>query len=71
VRALLVRYGITGPAAGSFGDPTGQATYDGLLAKGLTDQSAALEVGRAVETTDIAGLRAAAEGLTAPDVHLL
>ena len=37
--------------------------------KGVTGEPAALEVGRTVETTDIADLRAAAEGLTAPDVQ--
>ena len=73
VRTLLARYGITDPtagqAAGTFGDPTVQATYADLLAKGVTGEAAALEVGRTVETTDIAHLRAAAEGLTAPDVQ--
>ena len=72
-RTLLARYGITDPtagqAAGSFSDPTVKATYDRLLAEGLTGEPAALGVGRTVETTDIADLRAAAEGLTAPDVQ--
>ena len=72
-RTLLARYGITDPTAGqaaaSFSDPTVKATYDRLLAEGLTGEPAALGVGRTVETTDIADLRAAAEGLTAPDVQ--
>ena len=72
-RALLARYGITDPtaglAAGSFSDPTVKATYDRLLAEGLTGEPAAFGVGRTVETTDIADLRAAAQGLTAPDVQ--
>ena len=46
-----------------------KATYDRLLAEGLTGEPAAFGVGRTVETTDIADLRAAAEGLTAPDVQ--
>ena len=72
-RTLLARYDITDPtagqAAGSFSDPTVKATYDRLLAEGLTGEPAALGVGRTVETTDIADLRAAAQGLTAPDVQ--
>jgi hypothetical protein len=72
-RTLLARYGITDPtagqAAGSFSDATVKATYDRLLAEGLTGERAALGVGRTVETTDIADLRTAAHGLTAPDVQ--
>jgi hypothetical protein len=72
-RALFARYGIVDPtagqAAGSFSDVTVKATYDRLHAEGLTGEPAALGVGRTVETTDIADLRAAAEGLTAPDVQ--
>ena len=70
---MFARYDITDPtagqASGSFNDPTVKATYDRLLAEGLTGEPAALGVGRTVETTDIADLRAAAEGLTAPDVQ--
>ena len=73
LRTQLTRYGIADPtagqAAGRFSDPTVQATYDRLLAEGLTGEAAALGVGRTVETTDIADLRAAAQGLTAPDVQ--
>ena len=73
LRTQLARYGIADPtaglASGRFSDPTVQATYDRLLAEGLTGEPAALGVGRTVETTDIADLRTAAQGLTAPDVQ--
>jgi hypothetical protein len=75
VRTLLERYSLADPTAdkpaGQFGDPTVQATYDRLLAQGGTGLAAALEVGRQVETSDITDLRAALEGLTAPDVTQL
>ncbi len=71
VRTLLDRYGVSDPtsgkAAGSFASDEVQATYDRLLAEGLKSQDAALNVGQRVERTDIADLRAALEGLTAPD----
>jgi hypothetical protein len=73
VRILLDRYGVPDPtagrAAGSFADPAVQATYDRLLAQGSTGLRSALDVGAAVERTDIADLRAASGGLTAPDVR--
>jgi hypothetical protein len=73
VRTLMTRYGVTDPTAGQeaghFATPAVQKTYDELLAKGLGSQQAALEVGKTVETTDIDGLRAALNGLTAPDVQ--
>ncbi|MDG6110426.1 DUF2202 domain-containing protein [Dactylosporangium aurantiacum] len=73
VRTLLQRYGLADPTAGKpagqFSDSTVQATYDKLLAQGQADQAAALEAGRQVERTDIADLRAALGGLTAPDVR--
>ncbi|HEX5997476.1 MAG TPA: DUF2202 domain-containing protein [Jiangellales bacterium] len=72
VRALLARYGLTDPTAdladSQFGDPTVQATYDRLLAQGQASLTAALQVGRTVEQTDINHLRAALDGLDAPDV---
>ncbi|MFI7542459.1 DUF2202 domain-containing protein [Actinoplanes sp. NPDC049599] len=72
VRTLLDRYGLSDPtagvAAGTFSDPTVQATYDRLLARGTTGRAAALRVGQEVERTDIADLRKALTGLTAPDV---
>jgi hypothetical protein len=73
VRNLLDRYGLDDPsagkAAGKFTTPDVQATYDKLLAEGLTSQSAALNVGRQVEQADIAELEQALNGLTAPDVQ--
>ena len=80
VRALLDRYGLSDPTAGrpagQFATASVQATYDRLLAQGLTDQTAALAVGRQVEQADITSLQQAAAGLDAPDVaqvywHLL
>jgi hypothetical protein len=72
VRALLDRYGLADPTAGAadgrFSDPAVQATYDRLLAEGQADLAAALRVGQTVEQTDIDDLRAAQNGLTAPDV---
>ncbi len=73
VRTLLDRYGLTDPTAGKpagqFSDPAVQATYDRLLAQGQAGQTAALQIGRQVEQTDINDLRAALDGLTAPDVQ--
>jgi hypothetical protein len=73
VRVLLGRYDVpdptTGKAAGRFSDPAVQATYDRLLAQGLRSLDAALDVGRSVEQTDVADLRSASSGLTAPDVR--
>lgn len=75
VRTLLDRYGIADPtagkAAGVFITPDVQAAYDDLLAKGITSEQAALEVGVTVETDDIAQLRTALDGLAAPDVQRL
>jgi hypothetical protein len=72
VRVLLDRYGLADPTAGMavgrFSDPAVQATYDRLLAVGQADLAAALRVGQTVEQTDIDDLRAAQNGLTAPDV---
>jgi hypothetical protein len=72
VRTLLQRYGVTDPTgnqpAGTFTDPAVQATYDKLLAQGEQSLSAALAAGQQVERTDIADLKAALNGLTAPDV---
>ncbi|TNH31103.1 DUF2202 domain-containing protein [Micromonospora orduensis] len=72
VRTLLQRYGVADPTAGTtdgkFSDPAVQATYDKLLAEGNASQTAALGVGKKVEQTDIADLKAALAGLSAPDV---
>jgi hypothetical protein len=73
VRTVLTRYQVADPtagaAAGKFTDSAVQANYDQLLAKGNASLSAALEVGRTVENTDIAQLRTAIGGVTAPDVQ--
>jgi hypothetical protein len=73
VRTLLDRYGLsdptTGEPAGKFSDPAVQARYDKLLADGQADETAALQVGQEVEKADVAELRAALSGLTAPDVQ--
>lgn len=75
VRGLLERYGLPDPTAGKpagqFATTSVQAIYDRLLAQGLTDQTAALAVGRQVEQADIADLQQAADGLAAPDVALV
>jgi hypothetical protein len=75
VRMLLDRYGLVDPTAGQaeghFSDPTVQATYDRLLGQGNADVAAAARVGQTVEQTDIADLRAAQNGLTAPDVTVV
>ncbi|GAB7037667.1 MULTISPECIES: DUF2202 domain-containing protein [Catenuloplanes] len=72
IRVLLRRYGVADPTterpAGSFSDGVVQGVYDGLLARGGRSLAAALAVGQRVERDDIAALRAARDGLTAPDV---
>jgi hypothetical protein len=72
VRTLLDRYGLADPtadkAAGQFSDADWQARYDRLLAQGSASEKAALGVGVSVEEADIADLRQAQEGLSAPDV---
>jgi hypothetical protein len=71
VRTVMTRYGIADPtagyAAGEFKSDAFQALYDGLLA-GATDSAKALAAGIAVEKADIADLKTAMTGLTAPDV---
>lgn len=61
VRSLLDAYGVDDPTAGmatgEFANPELQSLYDTLLARGLTSETAALEVGALVEETDIADLR--------------
>jgi hypothetical protein len=72
VRTLLQRYGVADPTvnrpAGTFSDPAVQSTYDKLLAQGKQSRSAALAAGQQVERAGIVGLKAALDGLTAPDV---
>ncbi|MBG6058148.1 hypothetical protein RCH16_001616 [Cryobacterium sp. MP_M5] len=80
VRTLLERYDITDPTvgleAGKFPADATQKLYDTLLTQGSVSLDAAREAARTVETTDIADLTAASNGVTAPDVltvyeHLL
>jgi hypothetical protein len=72
VRTLLQRYGVADPTvnqpAGTFTDPAVQATYDRLLAQGEQSLSAALSAGQQVERAGIDDLKAALDGVTAPDV---
>ncbi|WP_198417521.1 ferritin-like domain-containing protein [Cryobacterium mannosilyticum] len=72
VRTLLERYDITDPTvgleAGKFPTDAAQKLYDTLLSQGSVSLDAAREAARTVETTDIADLTAASEGVTAPDV---
>ena len=73
VRKLMTGYEVTDPTAGlpqgSFASASVQATYDELLATGFTSEQAALEVGQTVENADLDALRAALDGLDAPDVQ--
>jgi hypothetical protein len=72
VRALLARYRIADPtvglAAGTFATRAFQDLYDDLL-ESATTSAEALAAGRTVEAADLADLRAAMSGLTAPDVR--
>ncbi|WP_127507779.1 ferritin-like domain-containing protein [Actinoplanes solisilvae] len=72
VQTLLQRYGVhdstAGQPAGTFTDQAVQSTYDKLLEQGENSRSAALAAGQQVERDDIAALKAADAGLTAPDV---
>jgi hypothetical protein len=72
VRILLARYGISDPtagkAAGQFATATVQQQYRDLVAAGQPSLSAALAVGRRIETADLARLAGARSGVTAPDV---
>jgi hypothetical protein len=71
VRTLMDRYAIADPTAGYFAGEfkttAFQTLYDDLLA-GATDSTKALAAGVAVEKADIADLKAATTGMTAPDV---
>jgi hypothetical protein len=72
VRTLLERYELTDPTvgleAGEFLTDDIQDIYDTLLAEGSVSLDAAMAAGRTVEETDIADLKTATEGVTAPDV---
>ena len=72
IRIVLKRYAITDPtagkAAGTFATASTQQLYDKLLAQGTAGVDAAKTAARLVESTDITDLKAAAAGVTAPDV---
>ena len=72
VRIVLKRYAITDPtagkAAGTFTTASTQQLYNKLLAQGTASLDGAKTAARTVESTDIADLKAAAAGVTAPDV---
>ena len=72
VRIVLKRYTIadptTGKAAGTFTTASTQQLYNKLLAQGTASVDGANAAARIVESTDITDLKAAATGVTAPDV---
>ncbi len=72
IRIVLKRYSIADPtagkAAGTFATAGTQQLYNKLLARGTAGVEAANTAARTVESTDIADLKAAAAGVTAPDV---
>jgi len=72
VRIVLKRYAITDPtagkAAGTFTTASTQQLYKKLLAQGTASVDGANTAARTVESTDITDLKAAATGVTAPDV---
>jgi len=72
VRIVLKRYAISDPtagkAAGTFTTATTQQLYNRLLAQGTASVDGANTAARNVESTDIADLKAAGAGVTAPDV---
>jgi hypothetical protein len=72
VRIVLKRYAIADPtagkAAGTFATASTQQLYNKLLAQGTASVDGARTAARMVESTDITDLKAAATGVTAPDV---
>jgi hypothetical protein len=72
VRIVLKRYAITDPtagkAAGTFTTASTQQLYNKLLTQGTASVDGANTAARTVESTDITDLKAAATGVTAPDV---
>lgn len=72
VRIVLKRYAITDPtagkAAGVFTTASTQQLYNKLLTQGTASVDGANTAARTVESTDITDLKAAATGVTAPDV---
>lgn len=80
VQTLLERYDLDDPTAGTeigvFSSEKVQELYDSFLEQGAVNRDGAYEAARAVEKGDIAGLTAAIDAVTAPDVlavyeHLL
>ncbi len=69
---LLTRYGVADPSAGknpgSYADPALQSLYDKLLASGDESLAKAYDVGIAVESLDIADLKAAIAQTSQADV---
>ena len=62
VAAAVSYYGLTdnrSNTVGTFTNPDLQKLYNDLIAKGLTSQTAALEVGKTIEEVDIADLKKA------------
>ena len=61
VSRLLTTYGVANPTtsrpAGVYSDPELQALYNTLIAQGSASYSAAIEVGKAIETRDIVDLK--------------
>jgi hypothetical protein len=72
IKTLLLRYGITDPAAdtarGEFTNPALQGLYDELILRGSTSQAEALNVGVFIEETDIDDLNAAIDSTTHKDI---
>ena len=72
VRILMERYAVADPTVGQtvgvFSTTSAQQQYNKLLAQGTASVDAAYAASRTVETTDIADLKSASAGVTAPDV---
>ena len=71
VRIVLKRYTIADPTAGkavgTFATASTQQLYNKLVAQGTASVKGAYAAARTVETTDIADLKSATTGVTAPD----
>ena len=71
VRIVLKRYAIADPtagkAAGSFATASTQQLYNKLVAQGTASVDGAYAAARTVEKTEIADLKSATTGVTAPD----
>lgn len=72
ILALLSAHGLPDPAAGmapgAFSNADLQALYDALVAQGLPSETAALEVGCAIEELDIRDIEVAKEVVTHADI---